>query len=443
MSKILVAAVLSAAALVPGGAHGGQSQGPGSVVFVTDRAGSSDIFSANSRGGAQTPLVATDADEADPAVAPRGAALAWASNADGTWQIYVARSGEGEGRPLTSGPRSSVDPVWSPSGRQIAFESDRTGNWEIFVMNADGSRVRNVSRRQADDFDPAWRDEKTIVFTGVETPVGSNLYRTVVGAPRPAPISRTAADESDPAYAPNRTRIALTQLYGFDYEIAVSSATSIRPRRLTRSAGLDVDPAWTAAGTHLLFTSSRGGDLEIYEVPVAGGAAVNLTRQPASNEWEAEFAVTLPKLSIRGLALHSATSAVPWFTCANPSPLVVAGAWTVVNGTNSAPPAPGDKLCGNAVINRVLAFDGADKLSGAAQRDHLEGGNHNDLFLTPDGWRDCLYGGFNNTNLATVGNLCLGGSLAAAAVHVDGNASDVAWPDKGKDLMRGINKVEP
>ena len=103
----------------------------------------------------------------------------------------------------------------------------------------------------------------------------------------------------------------------------------------------------------------------------------------------------------------------------------------------------GDKLCGTSGLNRVLASGGTDKLAGLDERDHLEGGNHNDLFLTQDGYRDCLYGGYNTTSLPAISARCLKGVLAALAAHVDAYASDVAWPDKGKDLMRGINKVEP
>lgn len=440
MVRIAVAAALAAGvAALPASARPAQ-EASGFLVFVTDRGGTADIYSSDAAGGRAVPLVATRADEVDPDVAPRGRALAWASDADGTWQVYTAGSGS-PARRLTSGPASNVEPVWSPTGRQLAFESDRTGNWEIFVMNADGTGVRNVSRRAADDFDPVWQDAKTVVFTGVEAAGGTNLYRTTVAAPRPAALTRTAAHESDPAFAPDGSRISLTQLYGADYEIAVTSARAIRTRRLTTSPGLDVAPEWTTDGRHLVFTSDRTHDLELFRIPAGGGEPVNLTGRPGSNEWEADATAVVPKLSIRRLATHGPT-AVPWFTCANPSPIRDESPWFVVEGTTAAPPAAGDNLCGNNAINRVFGFAGRDKLFGGPERDHMEGGGHSDLLLSVgDRMRDCVYGGSNALSAATVGRLCLDGRLASLTVYSDGVA-DTAWPDKGIDLVRGA-KVEP
>jgi hypothetical protein len=115
--------------------------------------------------------------------------------------------------------------------------------------------------------------------------------------------------------------------------------------------------------------------------------------------------------------------------------------WRVVNGTSTIPPAPGDQLCGDASLNRVLGRSGRDKLAGFDERDHLEGGNHSDLLITVEGRRDCVYGGYNTISMATVGSLCLDGKLASLSAHVDAVA-DTVWPDKGYDLTRGA-AVQP
>ena len=121
------------------------------ILFETNRAGSSDLFSVNN-AGRQLPLTKGIANEAEPSASAVGSPIVFASDDDGTWQIYLL-SGGGRIR-LTGSQAASYRPVWAPDGKRIAFETSRDGNWEIYVMNADGTQETNVSRNGGDDFAP-------------------------------------------------------------------------------------------------------------------------------------------------------------------------------------------------------------------------------------------------------------------------------------------------
>lgn len=91
----------------------------------TDGATMRDIFSLEPGDTTARAVVATAADESNPAVSPDGRWLAYRSDASGPYDVYVTPFPEGSARiQLSTGGGGS--PVWARDGRELYFR-DATG----------------------------------------------------------------------------------------------------------------------------------------------------------------------------------------------------------------------------------------------------------------------------------------------------------------------------
>ena len=85
----------------------------------------SDILVLRRGGSSATPLVATAADERDPALSPDDRWLAYASNESGRYEVYVRPFGGSGGRIAVS-TDGGLMPVWSRDGRRWYYLQDRS-----------------------------------------------------------------------------------------------------------------------------------------------------------------------------------------------------------------------------------------------------------------------------------------------------------------------------
>src|SRR5947207_2850358 len=89
--------------------------------------------------------------------------IAFASNRDGNWEIYVMNpDGTGQTR-LTNHQASDENPAFAPDGTRIAFASTRDSNLnfstnEIYLMNADGSQQTRLTQTLDGEqsYQPTW-----------------------------------------------------------------------------------------------------------------------------------------------------------------------------------------------------------------------------------------------------------------------------------------------
>jgi len=99
------------------------------VAFVSPRTGDDDIYLLDTLTGQTANLTAHSAEAAcasedrDPAWAPDGASLAFASHRDGNWELYLWSADDGSVTRLTTDLGYDGAPAWSPDGSRLAFES--------------------------------------------------------------------------------------------------------------------------------------------------------------------------------------------------------------------------------------------------------------------------------------------------------------------------------
>ncbi|BCS33453.1 hypothetical protein TBR22_A26800 [Luteitalea sp. TBR-22] len=99
--------------------------------------------------------------DADPALSPDGAQVAYSSDASGALEIMVrSRVSPGLARALTSNGGDNVDPAWSADGQWVAYHSRKYGG--IWIVPAGGGPARQVA---AEGSSPSWSpDGRRLVY---------------------------------------------------------------------------------------------------------------------------------------------------------------------------------------------------------------------------------------------------------------------------------------
>ncbi len=100
--------------------------------------------------------VAVTLESAEAAFPGRNGKLAFVSDRAGSLDIWLVGLDSGRETRLTTDPAVDRQPAWSPDGQRIAFATKRDGNFELYVMDADGSAQTRLTDESADDVEPAW-----------------------------------------------------------------------------------------------------------------------------------------------------------------------------------------------------------------------------------------------------------------------------------------------
>ena len=142
MSKLTIALVLTALAVVPAVADGeGYLRYPDihgeNVVFVAE----ADLWLAPAGGGAARRLTSHEGSEAIPRFSPDGGSIAFTGQYDGNADVFVVSAAGGEPRRLTWHPGGDYVVGWTPDGKSVLFLSARHhahGSPEIFSVPVTG-----------------------------------------------------------------------------------------------------------------------------------------------------------------------------------------------------------------------------------------------------------------------------------------------------------------
>ncbi|PYT07258.1 MAG: hypothetical protein DMF60_07505 [Acidobacteria bacterium] len=95
------------------------------IAFISDRAGTPQVYVMDSSGGNQRPLIARGGQADSPSWSP-----------DGRYGQLIQ---------ITSRGRNE-SPTWSPDSRHVAFQSNRSGRWEVWQAHIDGTGQRQLTR---------------------------------------------------------------------------------------------------------------------------------------------------------------------------------------------------------------------------------------------------------------------------------------------------------
>ncbi len=111
----------------------------GKIVFVSDRSGSSQIWTCDSSGSNPTQLTFTNASTVGtPRWSADGRSILFDSTASGKIGIYRISVDGGTPEPLVVNSHINVTPSASRDGRWIYFGSDRSGEYEVWKLPSGG-----------------------------------------------------------------------------------------------------------------------------------------------------------------------------------------------------------------------------------------------------------------------------------------------------------------
>jgi len=237
--------------------------------------------------GAQTGPYCTE-----PAVAPNRAEVVFVSGGD----IWTAPLGGGEARLLVSHPAVESRPLYSPDGTRLAFVSDRTGGGDIYVLQLATGALKRITFDDGREQLDAWsRDGQWLYFSSTAQDVaGSNdIFRVSAEGGTPMPVSADRyVNEYFAAPSPAGDLLALTargdtsgqwwrhgHAHIDDSEIWLETPGPQPQYQLLHGGDFkSLWPMWSADGARVYFVSDQGGAENIWEKPVRGGKARQITQ---------------------------------------------------------------------------------------------------------------------------------------------------------------------
>lgn len=216
--------------------------------------------------------------QGEPACSPDGSEIAFVSDRAGSSEIYVMPAGGGEPRlvtrwganpdlPTNRGyPYRCHHPTWSPDGRWIAFSSNRySPTWDIWVVAANGGRPRRFTpgRVTTNELQPAWSpDGRWIAFVSDEGELRNIWIKAATGGPARKLTSHRIA--GFPAWHPSGSKIGFLSEEG-------SSPTYFCLWQVEVNSGVQSSLSQRDAGKYGRFSRSPSGAFIAYARQIGGG----------------------------------------------------------------------------------------------------------------------------------------------------------------------------
>ncbi len=223
------------------------------IVFLSDRAGGTDVFRIEAAGGAPTRLTESPGVPEDtPVWSPDGASVAFAAPTaagdSALWHLPI--TGGGDATVALDGVGSDeVHPWFSADGSELYFSSDRAGNWD--------------------------------------------LYRAAPGSP-PAAWTRLTNDPTAdrfPVLSPDGAVLVFRSERSGNSEIYALTLANQRLQRITADSAFDSYGSALADGSGYLFDSDRAGGTSAYGVNAAGTGLRAFTLAPGWSGLQASASV--------------------------------------------------------------------------------------------------------------------------------------------------------
>jgi Tol biopolymer transport system component/DNA-binding winged helix-turn-helix (wHTH) protein len=227
------------------------------------------------------PLTSLPGLKQEPAFAPDGKQIAfvWNGEQEDNQDIYLRQiSAEGLLR-LTTHPAPDTNPVWSPDGRYLAFLRAYAGGSAIYTIPALGGSERKLTDVRPSAF---WQnldwspDGKYLAVSdkhSAEAPRGLILIKVETGERRQLtlPLAPNLSDGM-PRFSPDGQQLAFARgasfFVGDIYVVPVAGGAA---QQLTSDKRWLNGLTWTADSGEIVFSSNRGGLLGLWRVSASGG----------------------------------------------------------------------------------------------------------------------------------------------------------------------------
>ncbi len=169
-------------------------------------------------------------------------------------------------------------------GLDLVYNSDAAGNYEVERLDLISGEVRTLTTHEATDWVYVGGEELLFVSRRpAGTEPGYRLYRLAPEGGEPEQITDFPVADSWLARLPGDAGYVVCAQVDGDRELILIDRNGADVRRLTENEADDCNPDVTPDGETLVFWSDRSGAGELWKMPLAGGAAVQLTHFAAND----------------------------------------------------------------------------------------------------------------------------------------------------------------
>lgn len=205
--------------------------------------------------------------------------LVYASSATGSLELWSIDSDGGNQKQLTSDAHQYVEPMVTPDGRYIVFFSTRTGPLNLWRMDADGGNLKPLTTSKVFGGISCSPDGKFVVYTARGSQDLPVLWKIGIDGGEPVQLTDEKYWAELPTISPDGKKVAF-QYFGGGKRATLGSIP-IEGGQITDVAELQQRIfgrlRWTPDGSAIAYDMERGGTQNIWAVPLAGGAAKQLT----------------------------------------------------------------------------------------------------------------------------------------------------------------------
>lgn len=228
---------------------GGKGIATSKIVFVSNRSGAKEIYSADYDGANQRQITQDRAISVAPAISPDASKLAYTGYQSGYADIYLIDLASGARSKILSFPGTNSGASFSPEGGRIACTLSKDGNPELYIVAANGSGGRRLTRTRAVESSPSWSPDGNEVIYSSDERGGPQLYRISAGGGVGRLVPTGYGYCTEPSWSPDGKKIAFTVRQG-GFAIAVMDLASGAARIVAEGQ----DPSWGADSRHIVYS---------------------------------------------------------------------------------------------------------------------------------------------------------------------------------------------
>ncbi len=245
------------------------------IYFVSDRAGSQEIFAMDYDGSNVEQLTNYKTISITPSVSPDATKLAFTTYVEGTPKIYIHSLETGRRLTFYNQEASlNTTPDFTPDGKSILYASSITGRSQIYQSDLDGRNLRRISYSRSIDIDPVVNPKTGAQIAYVSDPQGTpQVYLMDSDGANVRRLSLGGGDAVQPAWDPQGQNVTFSWTRGFEpgnYNVFVINVATQKLVQLTHGAGRNESPYFAPSGTHIVFSSDRSGGTQIWTVKADG-----------------------------------------------------------------------------------------------------------------------------------------------------------------------------
>ena len=228
---------------------GGKGIANSKIVFVSNRSGAKEVYSADYDGANQRQITQDRAISVAPAISPDGLKLAYTGYQSGYADIYNVDIASGSRSKILNFPGTNSGASFSPEGSRIACTLSKDGNPELYIVAANGSGARRLTRTRGVESSPSWSPDGGEIIYSSDERGGPQLYRISAAGGMGRLVSTGYGYCTEPSWSPDGKKIAFTVRQG-GFAIAVMDLASGAARIVAEGQ----DPAWGADSRHIIYS---------------------------------------------------------------------------------------------------------------------------------------------------------------------------------------------